>query len=309
MLTGAYTELSDLIRLRLYADRFNLNNLARVSSRQAGTRQSRLRGRGIEFSEVRAYQPGDDVRAIDWRVTARKGTPHTKQFNEEKDRPLLILLDQTPSMFFGSHKRFKSVLGAEAAALLGWAALQQNYRIGGVSFGNAPSVFIKPQPNRNKLLRFLHDVQAFNSLLNSPHAHSSCTGLETGLEHIRQHVYSGSMVVIISDFNAVTTNYDSIKKKFWQLSRHNEVICLFISDPLESELPQRGQYRVDNGQHQLVINANSSHQRKQHANAFASKEAALIRLCRQQHIQYIPLTTADDVLATFIATASVTRPS
>ena len=307
MLTGAYTELSELVRLRLYAGQFDLSNLACVSSRQAGTRQSKLRGRGIEFSAVRAYQPGDDVRAIDWRVTARKGTPHTKQFNEEKERPILLLLDQTPSMFFGSHKRFKSVLAAEAAALLGWAALQQSYRIGGTSFGNGQSVFIKPQHNRNKLLRFLHDVQAFNSLLNSPHVHAACTGLEAGLKHMQQHVYSGSMVVVISDFNALKTHYDNIKKKFWQLSRHNDVICLFISDPLESELPKRGHYRIYDGQHQLIIDANSGHQRKQHAEAFASKEAALIRLCRQQRMQYIPLTTADDVLSTFIATTTTTR--
>jgi hypothetical protein len=139
LLRGAYVELNDLLALR-FRPLGESRLAATVVSARGGTRLSRQRGRGIDFSEVRLYQPGDDVRTIDWRVTARKNVPHTKVFREERERLTLIVVDQSQSMFFGSRVRLKSVAAAEFAGLAAWRAIRQNDRVGGVSFWASGSV-------------------------------------------------------------------------------------------------------------------------------------------------------------------------
>ena len=131
---GAYTDLPDLIRLRYAAREMADLTGDKTSNPLAGLLSSNFRGRGIDFAEVRVYQPGDDVRTIDWRVTARTQVAHTKVFQEEKERPVLILVDQSASMYFGSQVTFKSVLAARTAAIIAWAALERGDRVGGLVF-------------------------------------------------------------------------------------------------------------------------------------------------------------------------------
>jgi len=122
---GAYVSLDELIRLRHLGADFETLQRQQNHNPLAGMIASRVRGRGMDFSEVRQYEPGDDVRTIDWRVTARTGKAHTKLFQEEKERPVMILTDQSHGMFFGSVFAFKSVIAAQAAALIAWSALSQ----------------------------------------------------------------------------------------------------------------------------------------------------------------------------------------
>ncbi len=128
---GIQLEVQELIRLRAAARGLELGARRRALSAQAGGYLSAYRGRGLEFDEVRAYQDSDDARSIDWRVTARRGTPHTKLFREERERPVLLLPDLHPGMYFGSRRQFKSVLAGRLAALLGWAAVRAGDRVGG----------------------------------------------------------------------------------------------------------------------------------------------------------------------------------
>ena len=130
---GAYIELDDLISARFLAKDLNLRHRRKALSLLAGPNKTNFRGRGIDFEEVRAYQAGDDIRTIDWRVTARSGKPHTKLFSEERERPLLVVNDQRQDMFFGSQHCFKSTLACYLGALLAWSGLNQGDRVGGLN--------------------------------------------------------------------------------------------------------------------------------------------------------------------------------
>ena len=149
--TGAYTALSELVALRFNA-RLQLTSKRRSLSTLAGPYQANFRGRGIDFEEVRAYQAGDDVRSIDWRVTARTTEPHTKLFQEEKERPVLVVVDQRIRNFFGSKQCFKSVLAAYTAALLAWSALRNNDRVGGLVLTDNDLKEIRPRRSKLSLI-------------------------------------------------------------------------------------------------------------------------------------------------------------
>ncbi len=166
---GAFTRLRDLIWLRYAAKQASreLDNLIdnKTANPLAGLMTSRFRGRGIDFAEVRVYQPGDDIRTIDWRVTARTGVAHTKLFQEERERPVLLLVDQSSSMYFGSRVMFKSVLAARTAALLAWAVLERGDRIGGIVFSEHGHREIRPRRNKHAVLRLLNELHGFNQAL------------------------------------------------------------------------------------------------------------------------------------------------
>ena len=129
-----HTSVAELLRLRQKAQGFHFLPRQPVTSVLSGTHASRLRGRGLDFDEIRAYHPGDDVRNLDWKVTLRVGAPHVRSFTEERDRPALLLVDQRRSMFFGSRERTKSVTAAEAASLAAWRVLAQGDRVGALVF-------------------------------------------------------------------------------------------------------------------------------------------------------------------------------
>ena len=129
---GVRLTVDELLALRRDALGLDLTSRYRVSSTLAGGYRSKFRGRGMDFDEVRTYQPGDDIRNIDWRVTARTGKPHTKLFKEERERPVFLLIDQSKHLFFGSRNALKSVVAARAASLLVWASINAGSRIGGI---------------------------------------------------------------------------------------------------------------------------------------------------------------------------------
>ncbi|MBD3648896.1 MAG: DUF58 domain-containing protein, partial [Pseudomonadales bacterium] len=163
---GAYTNTSELIRLRYAAREIDAIAINKARNPLSGLLTSSFRGRGVDFAEVRVYQPGDDVRSIDWRVTARTGTAHTKLFQEEKERPVLILVDQSHAMFFGSRIAFKSVIAAEAAALLAWTGLDRGDRVGGIVFSDRQHREIRPRRSKHSVLRLLNEINDFNHALN-----------------------------------------------------------------------------------------------------------------------------------------------
>ena len=164
VLAGAYVSLHDLLRLRVHPP----GTVATGTGPERGERASRVRGRGMDFDEVRLYQPGDDVRSIDWRVTARKGKPHTKVFRQERERPTLILVDQTQSMFFGSRGRLKSVVAAEIAGRTAWRALAAQDRVGGLVLDGRGAHVFKPLRREAAVLRLLDAVVRANNALTRP---------------------------------------------------------------------------------------------------------------------------------------------
>jgi uncharacterized protein (DUF58 family) len=241
---GAHVALEDLIALRFPARQLRLGRRNRALSVLVGPNKSNFRGRGIDFEEVRSYQPGDDIRSIDWRVTARTGNAHTKMFREERERPVLLAVDQRSGMFFGSSHCFKSVLAAHLASLLAWSALDCGDRVGGLVFNGASHREIRPRRSRRTVLALLSQVDEYNRAL--PLAAPAAAGFAEALANLRRIARPGSSLFIVSDFRGADDQH--AREQLFQLAQHTEITAIACSDPLEAELPRAGHYAVTDGQ-------------------------------------------------------------
>lgn len=251
---GAYADLAQLIALRFPATQLKLWRRKRALSVLAGPNKTNFRGRGIDFEEVRAYQPGDDIRTIDWRVTARTGSAHTKLFREERERPVLLAVDQRNSQFFGSRHCFKSVLAAHLASLVAWSALSNGDRVGALVFNGQRHRDIRPRRSRKTVLAILSEITAYNHLLPLPEPSAdSEQGRDNGvgesfadmLGNLRRVARPGSSVYMISDFHGATA--PRAREHLHELAQHTEITALACRDPLEQSLPRAGVYAVTDG--------------------------------------------------------------
>lgn len=247
---GAYVRLDDLLGLRFASRELQLTPRQLSQSQMSGGVRTRFRGRGMEFEEVRHYQAGDDIRSIDWRVTARTQVPHTKIFREERERPVMLMLDQRAPMFFGGQHCFKSVLAAHVAALMGWAALDNNDRIGALVFSDQEERDIRPKRSRHTLLSILQAIQNFNLQLKSPLSPANKITLAERLSDLRRIAKPGSAILIISDFHDLDSACD---EQLYQLARHGDISLLHVSDPLEMRLPDNLRLTVSNGQQRRTL--------------------------------------------------------
>ena len=246
-LKGAYIQLEDMIAARFAAKDLKLQQRRKALSQLAGPNKTNFRGRGLDFAEVRAYQSGDDIRSIDWRVTARTGKAYTKLFQEERERPMLVVTDQRQPMFFGSQHCFKSVTACYVSALLAWSALQQGDRVGGLVFGNEDQQEIRPRRSRQSALALMHSLLDYNQKLNRQSGLAVDHGqrLAEVLGELRRISKPGQAIYLISDFAGF--NNEQVQKHLFQLSRHCEITALLTSDPMEAELPPPGFYTISDG--------------------------------------------------------------
>lgn len=292
---GAYTELADLIRLRFGARELKLDKQRKVFSQLIGLHQTRFRGRGVEFEEVRVYHPGDDIRSIDWRVTARSGKPHTKLFREEREHPVMLLVDQSLSMFFGSKNCFKSVIAAHTASLLAWAALQNNDRVGGLVFNGNAHGEVRPKRSVSHVLQLINKVDDFNHRLHRQLTPAD-TGIDQALEELRRINRHGANIFIISDFQGLT---DDGIKHLHLLSKHNNVTAVMVSDPLEQDLPPTGHYSITNGEQRFALYTGNSELRRRYRERFQGQGDTLAKRFGRMSVPLLSLTTLDAPLSYF----------
>jgi uncharacterized protein (DUF58 family) len=212
----------------------------------------------MEFEEARQYVPGDDVRTIDWRVTARTGTAHTKVFREERERPVHILVDQRSNMFFGSQKLFKSVFAAEVAAILAWAALEGSDRIGGQIVGDKRETDIRAKRSRHSVLNFIRELQQFNHELPGKTSQSdvdSKPSIATMLAECQRLVRPGTALFVISDF----IDFDEeAQRSLSMIGRHADITLIRVTDPLETEIPSVGRTRLTDGRKEAEVTLDNS---------------------------------------------------
>ena len=290
VLAGAYVDLADLLALRTRrAETRRQAPLRR--GHLSGARLSRLRGRGVDFSEVRLYQPGDDVRTIEWRVTARKNKPHTKVFREERERPVLVVVDQSQSLFFGSRLRLKSVAAAECAATAAWSALANHDRVGGLVLGNERTRVHKPLRNVRAVTRLLADLATENQALSRHTSLRDEAHYADGLMQVQRLVRTGCQVLLISDF---TTALDAWRRIVQSLAKHNDLTLVRIADRLERELPPANSYAVTDGAAHGQFHSGSAKLRKTYADRFEQRERALGGLCAAEAVRYVSIMTDDD---------------
>jgi len=277
-----FPELADLIGLRGAARGLELGARRLALSVQSGGYRSVYRGRGLEFDEVRVYQPGDEVRDIDWRVTARRGRPHTKLYREERERPVLLLADLGPGMFFGS-RRLKSVQAMRTAALLAWAAEQAGNRIGGVVLARDEHRTRPAMPRREAVLTLLKALVECQPRAPAPLAPEL---LDEGLARLVHTAHPGSLIPVLSDFQTLSSTGE---RSLRRLSRHNDVLLIQVYDMLEAEPPPPGRYRL--GVPGLLIELDSGIAASHWRQRFSEHRARLERLARRLGCPLIPLTT------------------
>ncbi|TAJ87399.1 DUF58 domain-containing protein [Reyranella sp.] len=290
----AYVTLDELLHLRHRAKGFSFLPRQPVHSLLTGRHASRLRGRGLDFEELRHYAEGDDTRAMDWAATARLGTPHLRVYTEERDRNVLLLVDQRQSMFFGSRLAMKSVVAAEAAALSAFRVASLGDRIGAIVFSEAGGVVeIKPQAREAGVQRILAEVVRHNRLLSAATEKPSDPALLN--EALRRAVllaHHDWLIVLISD----TTGADAESvKQVTRLTAHNDALSVFISDPLEAELPDIGNAVLADGSHQIEVDLSARDLRRQFAAGFAERRTNAARFSLQRAIPVLPLVTGRDV--------------
>jgi uncharacterized protein (DUF58 family) len=293
---GAFVTLEQLFDLRHVAKTLELDYQSRSRLGMSGSHISKHKGRGVDFEEFRAYQPGDDIRQIDWRVTARTGRPFTKVFREERERPVIIGCDQSHNMFFGSRVAFKSVVAAEAAAIICWTTVDNGDRVGGVIFSDGEQELIKPRRSKRSALRFLDILARYNQDLVQHHTDEPVNGtnyLLQALEQMFRITRPGSNVYLISDFQ---TFEDRCRQYLQQLAIHNSVTCIFVYDALEENLPIPGVYSITDGHRRSTINTYKKSVRSLYHDQFADRQAMLVNEFNKMKVPLIPLRTDQVVL-------------
>ena len=283
-----HVQVADLISLRPKGENLGRQN-SKILAQQSGAYQATFRGRGMEFAESRIYQAGDDVRHLDWRVTARTGEAHTKLFHEERQRPVFFCVDFRRHMFFATQVAFKSVVAANAVSLLAWNALKHGDRIGGFLFSESQHQELKPQTGTRAVLRLLHGLESYSQQQNQGQLDA---GLSPSIMRLRQVVRPGSLIYFLSDFRGLDAQAET---QLISLSRHNNIVAFFFHDPLEAELPPPGVYQVSDGKQNLSFNSANSQTRDQYRSQFMQRQQALEKTCRRGNILFVPCATTADL--------------
>ena len=226
----ASTSLDELVQLRSEASSLLRLMRRRSAAPQSGESQSRRLGRGLDFAELREYQAGDDVRLIDWKVTARTGRPHTKLFVEERERPVYLVVDFRAAMRFGTRGCYKSVMATRLAAVIGWTAVTARDRVGGVVFTDDWQAEVRPQGGRRGLMRLFQNIMHGQNRI----PRTSGVSLADTLERVAKVAHPGSAVRLFSDFSTFDNRCASALGG--PLATH-DVIGVHVMDPIERELP------------------------------------------------------------------------
>lgn len=275
---GVNVNVKELLEYRGRSALLDLSAKNQIKSHMAGTLVAKTKGRGMEFDESRHYQIGDDIRAIDWRVTARTGKTHTKIYREERERPVVLLVDLNHQQYFGSKLLLKSVQICHLASLLAWSAVGNGDRIGALLFNDFEHRELKPRNRHHgalgviEYLSKIHNqgLEYFKKNERSPLA------FEQACLRLRRVVKPGSLVFVLSDFSQLTPK---AVKQLQLLSRHNEIIGCQVTDPLEQALPEKlkGALAITDGLQRSEFLLNSNRRQE-----YQSQQYAV--MLNQQHI-------------------------
>lgn len=292
MTTRVYTTLDGLVRMQFDARGFSLSSRQPVTSLLSGRHASRLRGRGLTFEELRDYRPGDDIRSMDWKATARLRKPHVRVYSEERERPVLLVVDQRTSMFFGSVRTTKAVAATELAALAAWRALESGDRVGALIFTDDDVVEVKPHRSRTNVLRICHELVRANHQLSSSSSVPESTTLNDAFRRAVNVAKHDHLIVMITDFADADA---TTRKHGTYLAAHNDCLAVMIYDPLGIQLPVQGEMDASDGQRQIRVP-----QDRQFEQRF---EAAFRETCQQLRdrmgafrIPILPICTHEPVL-------------
>lgn len=290
---GVYAGLTWLMTLEFKARGISFLPRQPIHSLLAGRHASRLRGRGLNFEEIRRYLPGDDIRSMDWHVTARLQKPHVRVYSEERDRPVLLVVDQRQSMFFGTRRCMKSVAAAEVAAAGAWRVFHAGDRVGAIVFNDAELIEIEPHRSRPRVMRILQAIVRLNHQLSPNPAVPPNPGmLNEALRRAQRLAKHDCLVCTVSDGLGVDAETERLAR---EIAAHNDMLVTFIFDPLEERLPGAGRLVFSHAGRQLQVDTSSPALRRDYAADFEQRQAAVDRFCRQGQVPRLRISTERDV--------------
>ncbi len=260
-----------------------------VNTLFSGDYKSSFKGRGIEFLDVREYLPGDDVRTIDWKVTARFGRPFVKKYAEERELVVILLVDASGSDRFGTKQLFKLEQAAQVAATLAFSAIRNNDKVGLVFFTDRIERYVPPKKGRVHVLRLIRDILYFEP------EHRG-TDAKQALEFLMHVLKRRAIVFLISDLMGDSYRADGIKQPLGIVARKHDLVVISVSDPAEKELPKLGLVEMEDAETGELATVDTSDPllRRRFAGLQASRQEAAEKLFRQLGIDHIPVSTAED---------------
>ena len=285
--TGTRVALDELIALSALAHGASLAR-RRTAALRSGTSTSRWRGRGVDFRESRIYQAGDEIRHMDWRVTARSGRAHTKLFEEEREHGLLLLIDHNPSMRFGTRVRFKSVQAARAAALLAWMAAAAGDRVGALGFGGGIDGEVKPAGGRRGVLQVLRALRDWDAAADT----SIQSPLSRALVRVRRLLRPGMRMVLLSDGFSADAEAALLLP---QLAARHEITIVVLRDLLEVAPPPPGRYALHLGAARRILDFSDERVRDSWAERFSASRVRLFEQSRKLGLRTIELDAHADL--------------
>jgi len=297
MNTRIHPTLEELIRLRIEARGFSLKPRQPVSGLLSGRYASRLRGRGLIFEELRDYRPGDDIRSMDWKATARLRKPHVRVYSEERERPVLLIVDQRTPMFFGSARTTKATAATEVAALAAWRSLDAGDRVGAIIFSDDDVVEIRPHRSSGNVLRICDELVKANTKLSAHRPSSDSTSLNDALLRAINVAKHDHLVLIVTDFADAD---DKTRELTTALAAHNDLIAILVYDPLGASLPIQAPMRATDGERQLTLSGGSDFE-SLYVNAFRERCDELRTILRALRVPILPICTHDPILDQILA--------
>ena len=285
-----YVSLGQLMALQFQARDLSFVAHQPQGSILAGNHASRLRGRGLNFHELRRYQPGDDLRHLDWRASLRTGKPVVRTFTEERDRPALIVVDQRMSMFFGSVRSFKSAVAAELGALAAWMVFNAGDRVGGLVFNDERIDSVAPLRSRKRVETLCSRIVEQNATLSASNPDHEADGqLDKVLQQCLALAGHDHLICIVSDFAGAGERTLQLMR---QLSAHNDVIALQVYDPLALNVPDSGHLMVTQGQLQVELAVQKRQVRQPLGDFLGGRLKDVASLLRRSQVPLLMLSTA-----------------
>ena len=290
---GVYTSLEEMLLIGRKARGFSFLPSASIYSILAGPHASKLRGRGMDFEELKKYVHGDSTRDIDWKATQRSGKSYVRIYNEEKDRCVWLIVSQRASMFFGSRGMFKSVAAAHAAALGLFRALDQGDRVGAVVYNDRELKVFKPHKMEKNAIRILDEVAHQNRQLHANIKEDVPEQLNRALEIVSSQSKHDDLIVLIGDGSSISK--ESVRL-ISDLNGHDDILAVFISDPAEERIDPNGSLLFTDSTAYLDVNTSEHGFSRKFREVFAEKKRYLAEASIKRAIPIVHISTHDEVL-------------
>ena len=285
---GVYISLSQLLKFGYMPKNFTIRPHSAVLTKLSGRHMSGMRGRGMDFSQMKQYVQGDDTRNMDWKATRRTGKPYMRVYNEERDRNVWLVVSQMNSMFFGSKQSMKSVTAAQSAGVMAFKALEMGDRLGGVIYNNDELKFFKASSSKKSLVQMMREIERQNHLLHANNQNNQKGNLSKALKILSSFVKHDDLVILIGDGRALD---EDTQKHITRINMHNDVLGVLIYDPMEEQiLPSNSLFFTD-GERSVDIDTSKKKFRQKYAKRLNERKEAFRQLSHKNALPVISIST------------------